>query len=388
MSIKSKKINRILHRFLNERKSKMKAEDLKPSVFAVGEDYQIMIPLAKNALVWVKVGDDEYFDDSNGILRSSTPVHRVTVPQTELDKEKKYTVFCRGMVERKPYFPVTEAVVEREFAFKPLEKTDNINIYQIADAHGRVETSAKAAAYFGDDLDVLIFNGDVADHSGTPQNICKIYETAYLATNGGIPCVFSRGNHDLRGEYAEKLAELTPNDCGRSYYTFRIGCIFGVLLDCGEDKTDDHAEYGHTICCHNFRQRETRFLKSFTGFDEKDVKYRLVINHVPISYKMPDPFDIEHEIYGDWLKTLKERYKPNLMLCGHLHRLYLSECGSEFDIYGQPCTVVVGSDPETLDKTDKDGFTGMAVTLKGDYAEIVFNDNTGAKSGKQTVKIK
>ena len=34
--------------------------------------------------------------------------------------------------------------------------------------------------------------------------------------------------------------------------TFRLGNLWGILLDCGEDKNDDRPEYGGTICCHAF----------------------------------------------------------------------------------------------------------------------------------------
>lgn len=48
---------------------------------------------------------------------------------------------------------------------------------------------------------------------------------------------------------------------GNTFYDFTLGDIAGIVLDCGEDKTDDHAEYGHTVACHGFRLRETRWLE-------------------------------------------------------------------------------------------------------------------------------
>lgn len=48
---------------------------------------------------------------------------------------------------------------------------------------------------------------------------------------------------------------------GDSYYTFRLGKIWGMALDCGEDKMDKDPEYGSTICCHAFRQQETAFIR-------------------------------------------------------------------------------------------------------------------------------
>ena len=62
-----------------------------PAVFAVGKYYQIMVPVTEQSLFYVKVGDKTYYDEANGIMRSLELVHRVTVPQEELDAAGGYT---------------------------------------------------------------------------------------------------------------------------------------------------------------------------------------------------------------------------------------------------------------------------------------------------------
>lgn len=64
-----------------------------PAVFAVDTTYQIFVPVTRDALVWVRIGDNEYYDESNGILRSLSELHRVTVPMAELDAARSYTVW-------------------------------------------------------------------------------------------------------------------------------------------------------------------------------------------------------------------------------------------------------------------------------------------------------
>lgn len=46
-----------------------------PVVYAVGNSYQIMVPVSCETLMWVAVGDRCYYDDSNGILRSAVTTH-------------------------------------------------------------------------------------------------------------------------------------------------------------------------------------------------------------------------------------------------------------------------------------------------------------------------
>ena len=104
-------------------------------------------------------------------------------------------------------------------------------------------------------IDFLILNGDVPEDSSKIKHFDTIYEIVSQVTHGNIPAVFSRGNHDTRGIFAENIAEYTPCENGNSYFTFRLGSIWGVVIDCGEDKTDSNEEYGNTGCCSAFRKR-------------------------------------------------------------------------------------------------------------------------------------
>ena len=74
-----------------------------PAVFAVGENYQIMVSVTAPSLFSVQVGEKTYYDAANGIMRSQSPLHRVTVPMAALDAARGYTVCVRPLVERKPY---------------------------------------------------------------------------------------------------------------------------------------------------------------------------------------------------------------------------------------------------------------------------------------------
>jgi hypothetical protein len=343
-----------------------------PTVCPVGKDYHIMLPVKSPLLLWVQIGEETYYDESNGILRSNVQIHRIVVPAEALDKAEGYTLCYRKIIDRQPYFPKTEDEVQIFYPFRPLKKTEDIHIYQLADTHGMIETSAAAAGFFGDDLDLLILNGDIADHSGSVENISIAYRIASLVTGGTLPCIFSRGNHDLRGACAENLAEYTPNQNGNSFYTFRVGCIWGILLDCGEDKNDDHPEYGGTVCCHAFRQRETRYLEKVIANSKDEyaadgVVYRLSLSHVPFAHNntaldrnLQTPvFLIEPDILTRWLELLKEFVHPDLMLSGHLHLCAVSPIGGKYDQKGQPCPVIIGSLPNHKENT----FVGTALTL-------------------------
>lgn len=351
---------------------------MNPSVFAVGNTYQIMVPVSSETLMWVKIGENCYYDHSNGIMRSRVTVHRITVPMEELDNACEYKVCYRKVIERKPYFTETEEVMEQTFKFFPVNGK-KIRAYHISDAHNLTDSPVKAAKKFEDlygRIDFLILNGDIPDHSGDINNFDNIYEIVSQITGGNKPTVFARGNHDTRGVFAENIADYTPTDNGNSYYSFKLGNIWGIILDCGEDKADSHPEYGNTVCCSFFRKMQTEYLRyiienSDSQYEADDVIHKLVVAHNPFTKRYAEPFNIEEELYAYWVKLLRENVKPHIMICGHTHKLEIDMPNTELDNFGQPCPVVVGS---TIRKNDN-YFAGAGFIFEDGKITVVFNDD-------------
>lgn len=358
-----------------------------PSVFAVDDEYQIFSLFSSAAIVTVRVGERTFYDDSNGVLRSNTKIHRVHVPMQLLDEIGEYTLSYRVVIERTPYFPKLEEEKSITLKFRPV-RGGKVNIYHISDTHNRVEQPIKCGSYFGDKLDLLILNGDIPNHSGEIEYFNSIYQIAAGITKGECPCVFARGNHDTRGIHAEEMGQYIPTDNGRTYYTFRVGSVWGLVLDCGEDKDDSHPEYGGTVCFHDFRLKQTDFIKKVikkAEYEDRDVEYKLIICHVPFTRDDEDPFNIEVELFTEWASLIRENIKPDLMLCGHTHTLEISPVGGEYDHRGQPCPVIIGSKPISIE--GKPGFIGCALTLEGETAHVVFNCDSGTILTDESVKM-
>lgn len=361
-----------------------------PVIFAVNNTYHIMIPVTKPSILYVKIGKKYYYDESNGIKRSEVSIHRVIVPKDELDKAMEYTVSEQVIIDRKPYFPETEKPVEMRFEFQPV-KGKNVCAYHVSDTHSYDEAAIRAAKTFGH-FDFLILNGDIPNHSGTVENMETIYKIAAALTKGRIPTVFARGNHDLRGIYAESFEQYTPADNGKTYYTFRLGGIWGLILDCGEDKNDSNPEYGSMVCCHEFRIKETEFINKVIANAENEyladgVTHRIVVVHNPFTCKYEPPFNIEEDIYSEWARLLKENIKPDLMICGHKHTLEINEPGCECDALGQPCTVVVGATIKCGDQNNETYFAGTGFKFSDSSIEVTFTDSEGKILGKKDIAI-
>ena len=351
--------------------------ELTPIVFAVNNEYQIMMYVNEPSLMWVKVGDMTFYDESNGILRSNVHIHRVIMPMRILDEAKSYSVCLRKVIDRKPYFPEFEETVETEYSFKPVPTEGAIRGYHVADSHNRVEAPAIAASRYGN-LDFLVLNGDLADHTHSVENCMVFYEIASKITQGTIPVVFSRGNHDTRGLMAERFCEYTPTDRGNTYYTFRIGCVWGMVLDCGEDKDDSHAEYGGTVCFNDFRRRETAFIQDVIERAEEEylaegVKYRLVISHNPFTVIHKHPFDIEQALFREWVQMIGENIHPTALMGGHMHCLKVVRPGDELDHHGQKFPTVIGSYVDGQDPY----YAGAGFELRDNATVISFTDSEG-----------
>ena len=129
-----------------------------PSVFAVGREYQIMVPVTEEVTMWVEVGGKCYYDETNGILRSKNMIHRVSVPCDELDGAGEYTLYYRRMLNRRPYYTESGDAVGTKYTFRPIVG-DVFHAYHISDTHGMVKQPIAAARFYEEShgkIDLLI----------------------------------------------------------------------------------------------------------------------------------------------------------------------------------------------------------------------------------------
>ena len=357
----------------------------------VDRDYQIMAPVNCETLMSVTVNGKEYFDHAGGVRRSDCPVQRFNVPMEELDAAGEYTLrYCR-VIERRAYACLKGPTVTRRFSFSPVPKTGPLHVYAISDCHGIRQESVEAASFFGDRLDLLILNGDVSSSCMTLEEAMLPYDIAWAVTGGRVPVIITRGNHDLRGKYSERLPELMPCRGGTMYYPVSLGPLWLLVLDCGEDKTDGHREYGGTAAYHAMRLEETDFLRRLAAEPEsgKDgAAYKIVVSHIPISHRNQDaekgerPFDIENGLYTEWAELLNKKIKPDLYIAGHLHRTQVWQPGVPADGRRLDCPVVIAGKP--VHGKSRNIF-GAALTLRDGGAEVAFTDRSGRIIATETI---
>ena len=344
-----------------------------PCVFLVGEDYQILFNTRVKGMGEVRVGRETYRDEALGLMRWADTIHRITVPQRALDEARRYTIRFAPLEERIPYFTTMPTWAERTFDFRPVNTEGDIRLYHLADVHSHLEEPCEAAAFWGEGADdLLVFNGDIADRNDSMENLLVLYRVNDRVTGGHRPILFVRGNHDTRGQLAHRIADYIGTQDGATYFTFRTGALWGVALDCGEDKLDGHIEYGGTVDFAAFRRRETAFLERIARerpFEAPGIRHRIAVCHIPFTLRQPEPFDIENELYAHWTELLNGM-GIELMLCGHLHRAGVVRPGDEHDRRGQRFPMAVAA---ALNREKH--FTGCAVELKDRETVLRFTNS-------------
>lgn len=356
-----------------------------PAVFAVEENYQIFVTVRSPALVRIKVGDRFYSDHINGVRPTQRSVHRFSVPMTELEKAGCYEFFCRSLPQRLPYMRQLKVHPEkrRSFTFRKLPD-DNIRIYHIGDTHSRIDGPLRSARGAGK-FDLLILNGDIAENAGQPDCLETACLLAGKITNGQIPVIYARGNHELRGPFAEELIHSTPNANGKSYYRVQLGPLRILVLDAGEDKSDSHPVYAHAIDCDLFRNEQTGFIRkagSDKNFMSPGSRYRFVVCHSPfpryIGRTKADEAKRHFVVFGQWSQELTNLFKPAFILSAHVHRTFIAD-SPEF-----PAPVIVGA---FLDKKNNIS-TGTRITLSGGKVLVEFLDPAGRSRELQHLPLK
>lgn len=365
-----------------------------PVVFIADDTYQIVFETDITGIARVKVGDKMFTDNLNGVVRSSDTFHRVNVPCKILDEAGGYTVEFSHIADRKPYHPASgEFIVESRRFFAP-GKNPSVKMYMLSDTHTRVDAPSVCGSYFGEDLDILVLAGDIG-HSAKDIDLVKtIHKIAENVLHGEKPCAFVRGNHDTRGKFAEFLPSIVGNIGGNTYFTFRVGSVWCVGLDCGEDKIDSHVEYGDIADYTSFREAQTAFLRRIVENKNREyaaegVVHKVAVCHIPFTLIKHDFADY---IYNEWTEILND-IGIDVMITGHWHKILYYEAGKFIDDSKTVASfpVIVGArmsdDPLSLCDTRDDEFTGSALEFF-DNGEIDLKFTNSKHETVKSVKVK
>ncbi|MBE6980491.1 MAG: hypothetical protein E7431_09010 [Ruminococcaceae bacterium] len=301
-----------------------------PVVYAVEDEYQIVFSTSDNAVGWVNIGGKEYYDLYAGSMKSADKVHKITVPQEVLDEAEAYSVNYRQMIYRGPFGGYLGELRSQHYKFRPVDSSDGLYHIAISDVHEAVEAAAAAAAATDarplamdtENVDFIVLLGDLVSMVETEKDVQLANELAFKITGGEIPVIYARGNHEIKGEYAEQLYKYVGSKDQQYAYTVTLGDddVFAVVLDLGEDHEDDWWEYYETAKFDLYRQEQTEMLEDILEEGEyENYRYRLMACHIPVVYV--DKHGYFESFRNDWTALLNQM-ELDIGLSGHKHVLW------------------------------------------------------------------
>ncbi len=349
---------------------KIKPQKIKvaPAVFDMGEEnFCIMFESALKGSGYVKYtfeGEEKIlWDATAGIIATHDTVHKITVPKNELINNT-YVVGSQYVPFKFAYTAVKGNTAESgPIHFRGEEKEDNIKILAITDIHESENEVKKAVSRFDGDFDMVVMLGDITSNFEKKEKFTDhILADAAFISKGEIPVVYTRGNHETRGEFASQLLQYFPTVTGEFYYTLNFGGLSAVVLDSGEDKEDGHKEYSGLVDFNTYREQEYSWIKSleaegFTG------SYKIVFCHEP---RIDDHFG------KNWMTHLKN-LGFSLVVGGHLHT-------SEFIESEIPAFVACGK--------YSGGWAASSLTLTNGTIKMLTINTEGEVLADKTITVK
>ena len=215
------------------------------------------------------------------------------------------------------------------------------HLFITSDMHNRPDTLAALLRHLDyKTIDHFFYNGDMTNYVQVGANAEDPYR-GYINTSVELfarhkPFEMVRGNHDTRGNISRHFKDYFPRRNGQIYSASRWGDLKVIMLDSGEDKVDDHAEYFGLAAFYKYREEQAEWLKQVIKSEEfRTAKYRIVICHFPIlvGNKRNDEFDGQPHLSSLILPLLKQ-CDIDLYVSGHYHPATYQYFGENYNGQG------------------------------------------------------
>ncbi|KFF10177.1 FN3 domain-containing metallophosphoesterase family protein [Flavobacterium hydatis] len=299
-------------------------------------------------LNWLEYGETENLGTkaqqcAHGMMNTNSKINTVTLTNLKPNTTYYYKVFSKQILDFQPYKITFGDIINSEtYHFKTLDpKAKDVSWLVLNDIHDRPESFGELIQLNQNKpYDFVFLNGDMFDYQTDENQIinhllnpCSVFSTKK-------PFMFVRGNHETRGKYSRNLLDYYYNYDKKEYYTFKIGPVFTIVLDTGEDKKDSHPVYGGTVNYDSYREEQAVWLeKQMKSKAFKNAPFRVVMMHIPHYHSDEEHGTTEcRRLFG----SLFEKYKIDLFVAGHTHEYGMFEPNKDHSYH-----FVIGGGPET-----------------------------------------
>lgn len=285
---------------------------------------------------WVEIAPDSadhfygrarqrYYDVLAGRKALTDSVHRVRIEGLKPDTKYRYRVFTQEVAEWRydDWVTLGKTACTDVWRGKPHEfktfpaKPREVTFLVLNDIHERAQFMKDLCKNVDfKKLDFVLLNGDMSNRLRNQQHMMEAYlDTCVRMFATHTPLFFNRGNHELRGQFADYLYRYFPTNNGKYYRVQHVAGIDFLFIDTGEDKPDEDIEYSGIVNYDQYREEEARWLRGLRESKQVGKHPLIVFSHIPPTLQK------WHGSYHLQKTLMPELNKMNVsvMLSAHLH---------------------------------------------------------------------
>ena len=304
-----------------------------PMVIDDGEGYSVVFATSAPGTGYIEYTyeGEEYrvYDASAGKIRGDSSIHHIRVPYEHLN-DNDYRVGSMRVFEVYGYGGRNgRTITSATYTFTPVSGEEQ-DYLCISDWHIRTDRAHDAVKHAGD-YDAVLYLGDAAASLEFEEEAAEyIVKFGGELSGGEKPVVYLRGNHETRGAYASSLTGALGME--KLYYEVKMGGYRFIVLDSGEDKNDDHPEYGSLADYEAYREEMADWLDTL----EPDGSKTIVLCHSP-SVALVEGGYVERgeDELRDRIFAKLSELGASVLISGHLHECYFNPNDGSGEMMGE-----------------------------------------------------
>lgn len=345
-----------------------------PAVFDTGNDFSVVFSTNEKGTGYVEYKfngkDYKVYDQQYGRILSGRLIHSINIPYEHL-KNNSYSIGSTRVIEDFSYGSRTGKTVSAgPYDFK-VNDSDSQEYLVVSDWHTYLEQAYEAVSAAGNYDGVLLLGDPSPGMDFEEQAVKYIVEFAGKLTNGKMPVVYVRGNHETRGKFASALPSYIGYE--RLFYSVDRGPYSFAVLDSGEDKPDNHIEYGGLD---DYRINRTDMIEWFGDYQPVNKKV-IVLSH---AWQVSEPEEeLSHRAYEKM-----SQIGVRALISGHTHecRFIDGRNEQEKEYLDKYPGIVIFNDGGHKDKK----YIASKLSLNNDGFVIQSFDNAGNQVIKEEFK--
>ncbi|MBR5138440.1 MAG: metallophosphoesterase [Alistipes sp.] len=274
----------------------------------------------------------------HGLLEANNTHNVIEINGLKPATEYEYRIVSKRVTRFDPYHVRFGEQVESEwYAFRTFDPAATEFSFVVAnDIHDKADKlSTLLDVQPLAEAEMVFYNGDIMSYYAREGQPFKSFiDVSVEKFARHKPFAVVRGNHETRGPLARTYDDFIHNTRDGKYYgLYYFGDTAVVMLDCGEDKDDQHPVYAGLVDFDNYRLEQAEWLRGVVASKAfRKAKHRIVIMHIPpvtermaeVEYnaaKVRDLLTWPGQVHlGKVILPILNDANIDVMLSGHLHQ--------------------------------------------------------------------